>query len=80
MVTPELKEAKELLTHIDSDLRHQTLDGRGDRLVRRCQEVITKYVQLIENKAEVDAAIAVSTNIKIVIKSILGHINSFKSH
>jgi hypothetical protein len=54
MVTPELKEAKELLTHIDSDLRHQTLDGRGDRLVRRCQEVITKYVQLIEKKAEVE--------------------------
>ena len=35
-----------------------------------------------ENKAEVIAAFAVSTNIKTVtvIKSILGHINSFKSH
>tara|TARA_B100000900_G_scaffold284441_1_gene243708 strand:- start:220 stop:432 length:213 start_codon:yes stop_codon:yes gene_type:complete len=54
MVTPELKEAKEILTHIDSDLRHQTLDGRGERLVRRCQEVIKRYVELIENKAEVE--------------------------
>ena len=32
-----------------------------------------------ENKAEVIAAFAVSTNIKTVIKSILGHINSFKA-
>tara|TARA_B100000214_G_scaffold136092_1_gene96936 strand:- start:213 stop:425 length:213 start_codon:yes stop_codon:yes gene_type:complete len=54
MVTPELKEAKELLTHIDSDLRHQTLDGRGERLVRRCKEVITKYVELIENSPKIE--------------------------
>jgi len=46
----ELAEAKEFLTHLESDMRHQVLDIRGEMLAKKAHRLITNYVELLEKK------------------------------